>query len=234
MDYLYSQVGFGQDSVIADIGSGTGIFSRLLLERNSFIYCVEPNSDMRQIAENDLMGFKQFVSIDAPAENTGLADNSVDFVTTAQAFHWFDKQMFKTECQRILKPGGKVAIIWNTRDYSSELFKKEYFIREKYHTNRKGMDDGGKMARDWSDFFVDGLCEHKTCRNDIVLDHASYIGINLSRSWAPQEEQDPIKYKGLVHELSELFDEHNKDGVLVFPYFTQCYLGMMKDGEPSP
>jgi len=63
IDYLYSQVGFRQDSIIADIGSGTGILSCLLLERGSLVYCVEPNADMRKVAEKDLSGFKNFTSI---------------------------------------------------------------------------------------------------------------------------------------------------------------------------
>ena len=102
IDYLYSQVGFSQDSVIADIGSGTGIFSRLLLECGSQVYCVEPNDDMRQTAEKDLAGFRNFISVNAAAENTGLQEKSVHFVTAAQAFHWFDRQAYKLECQRIL------------------------------------------------------------------------------------------------------------------------------------
>jgi len=86
-DYLYSQVGFGKDSVIADIGSGTGIFSRLLLERGSKVCCVEPNGDMRQTAEKDLSQFENFVSVSGNDKNTGLQDKSVDFITAAQAFH---------------------------------------------------------------------------------------------------------------------------------------------------
>ena len=225
IDYLYSQIGFDQESVIADIGSGTGICSRLLIERGSLVYCVEPNGDMRQTAEKDLAGFRNFISIGAPAENTGLKDKSVDYITAAQAFHWFNRQMFRSECRRILKPGGKVAVVWNMRDHECEIVKKENALRASYCIDTKGLEDGGKLARDWSDFFEGGICEYKTCRNDLVLNREAYIGINLSRSWAPTEKQDPEKHHGLVCVLNELFDEHNVNGILSFPYFTQCYIG---------
>ena len=132
IDYLYAQAGFSKESIVADIGSGTGIFSRLLLERGNRVYCVEPNGDMRQTAEKDLSSFENFYTVGAPAENTGLLERSVDFVTAAQAFHWFDRQRFKSECRRILKDCGKVLLVWNIRDYECEVIKKDYAIREKY------------------------------------------------------------------------------------------------------
>jgi 16S rRNA A1518/A1519 N6-dimethyltransferase RsmA/KsgA/DIM1 with predicted DNA glycosylase/AP lyase activity len=73
MDYLYSQVGFQKSSVIADIGSGTGKFSQLLLQRGSLVYGVEPNEDMRRTAEKELSQYPDFISVDAPAESTGYA-----------------------------------------------------------------------------------------------------------------------------------------------------------------
>ena len=162
IDYLYSMIGFCHDSVIADIGSGTGIFSRLLLERGSHVYCVEPNDDMRRSAENhlrDTVGFKYFTSIKAPAENTGLQEGSIDFVTAAQAFHWFDSEAFKLECRRILKSGGKVVLIWNTRDYESELIKKDYAIRRKYCIDTKGL--GITDIPEDFDFFLDKTYEEE-------------------------------------------------------------------------
>jgi Methylase involved in ubiquinone/menaquinone biosynthesis len=94
---------------------------------------------MRQAAEKDLSVFKNFVSVNAPAENTGLQDKSVDFITVVQAIHWFDRQMFKSECQRILKPAGKVVLVWNERDYENEIIKKDYIIRAKYAIETNGL-----------------------------------------------------------------------------------------------
>ena len=98
IDMLYSKQGFNSQSIIADIGSGTGILSKQLLDKGSIVYAVEPNNDMRINAENQLKSFKNFYSVSGTAEHTTLENNSVDFITVAQAFHWFDTKLLrKTE-----------------------------------------------------------------------------------------------------------------------------------------
>ena len=226
MDYLYSQVGFSRDSAIADIGAGTGIFSRLLLERGSRVYCVEPNGDMRRALEQDLSGFNNFISVSGNDKNTGLQDKSVDFVTAAQAAHWFDRQAFKSECQRILKSGGKVVIVWNNRDDSNEFVIKDYDIRKKYAVgDKKGLSSLGSPPLDLSDFFADGFYDYKTFRNDLILNREDYIGMNLTRSYSPKKEQESEEYHGFVKEMNELFDEYNINGILNYPHFTEIYVG---------
>lgn len=227
IDYLYSHIGFDEKSIIADIGSGTGKLSKPLLERGSFVYCVEPNDDMRLTAEKALSGFDKYISINASAENTLLQDKSIDFVIAAQAFHWFDKLRFRQECRRLLKEKGKVVIIWNTRDVEHDITKRENGFRINYSpdTSNAGLRDGGNFVRDWSGFFTDGICMYKTCRNDLALTRESYIGVNTSRSWSPDEKKDPEKYHGFINELNKLFDEYSVDGILKSPYFTQCYAG---------
>jgi len=125
IEYLYSDVGVNKESIIADIGSGTGIFSKQLLEAGNKVIAVEPNDDMRAVAEFDLGIFPNFTSLNAAAENITLDDNSVDFITVAQAFHWFDMLMFKKECNRILKENGKVIIVYNGLDSSTEIAKED-------------------------------------------------------------------------------------------------------------
>lgn len=93
-----------RDSVVADIGSGTGLFTRLLLENGNLVYAVEPNAEMRQAAEGALAGFAGFRSVGAPAEATGLPARSVDLISAAQAAHWFDIPRVKREFRRIAKP----------------------------------------------------------------------------------------------------------------------------------
>ena len=225
IDYLYSQIGFNSENVIADIGSGTGIFSRLLIEQGSFVYCVEPNEDMRLAGETDLFEFDNFASVNGNDKNTGLPNANVDFITVANAIHWFDRQAFKSECQRILKPNGKVVLVWNERDYENEIVKKDYIIRAKYATETAGLGKGKAKYHNYDDFFIDGICEYKEFNNDLQFDKESFIGRNLSTSYAPTEEQHPEKYHGLVCELSELFDEYSVDGILNYSHFTQTHIG---------
>lgn len=131
-DCLYADYGFSDNSSIADIGSGTGKFSKYLLDKGSTVYCVEPNEDMRKAAENELGDYSNFISVNGTSDATALKDNAVDFITAAQAFHWFDAEKFKAECKRILKPEGLIVLVWNTRDMSSEFNIKSYEIYRKY------------------------------------------------------------------------------------------------------
>jgi len=115
VDYLYGKIGFNSDCTVADIGSGTGIFTKHLLEKGSRVLAVEPNDDMRRYTKINLSHYTNLHTIKGTAENTTLEDESVDFITVAQAFHWFDMLNFRKECSRILKPKGKVILIWNSK-----------------------------------------------------------------------------------------------------------------------
>src|ERR1700751_2712080 len=103
LETLRAECGLTRDSTIADIASGTGIFSRLLLDNGNRVCGVEPNREMREAAERLLAGFPRFISVSGTAEATTLADRSVDFATAAQAAHWFDLPKARKEFARILK-----------------------------------------------------------------------------------------------------------------------------------
>ena len=113
------------DIIIADIGAGTGKFTELLLENNYTVYAIEPNDKMRAIADSKFLGNHKYKSFNSNAENTLLADNSIDIITVAQALHYFDLDKVKIEFRRILKKNGKVVLLWNFRDRASN-FMKEY------------------------------------------------------------------------------------------------------------
>ncbi|MDE5823223.1 MAG: class I SAM-dependent methyltransferase [Lachnospiraceae bacterium] len=123
---LYEKFGFSVKSILADIGSGTGKFAKQLVENGSYVYCIEPNEDMREQLVKELGQYKNSCIIEGDAANTTLSDHSVDFITVAQAFHWFDTNLFKNECKRIIKADGRVFLIWNMRDMSSDLIQESY------------------------------------------------------------------------------------------------------------
>ena len=126
IQYLKNSAGLGLESIVADIGSGTGILSSQLLDIGCTVIAVEPNDDMRNTAEKLLGGNERFNSVKGSAENTALEDYSVNYITVGQAFHWFDHKKFKAECKRILKPGGKVILVWNSRVSSNKMIKEIY------------------------------------------------------------------------------------------------------------
>lgn len=223
--YLYSEAGLTKDSVIADIGSGTGILTELLLKENSTVYSVEPNDDMRQTAERALSRYPDFISMRGTAENTGLMASSVDFITVAQAFHWFDKQAFKAECRRVLREKGKVILVYNARDSASSLVTETDAVIQRYCPDFVGFSGGmrGDSSDKYADFFEGGTCEAKVFINDVVYDKDSFIGRNLSGSYAPKKGS--VNYQPYISALTQLFEKFKRNGTLLMPYLTKSIVG---------
>jgi len=225
IDYLYADVGVSKKSVIADIGSGTGILTKQLLDKGSRVFAIEPNDDMRAIAETYLSGYCDFVSVSGSAENTSLDAGSMDFITVAQAFHWFDRQRFKMESRRILSSDGKVILVWNTRDETSELVRENDSVLRKFCPNFKGYSDGTRgeeNSGDFSNYFA-GDYSIKVFRNDLTFDEPKFIGRNLSGSYALKESDGD--YSAYVNELKVLFRKYSKNGLLIMPNLTRSYVG---------
>ncbi len=225
INFLYDEIGFKKDSVIADIGSGTGIFTSQLLEKGSTVFAVEPNEDMQKIAEENLSKFENFVSINAGAENTGLKEASVDFITAAQAFHWFDVEKFRKEADRILKPSGKIVLVWNSRDTDSKITKENEKIDIEFCKNFVGFSGGisGPLKKDNIDLFFNGKYEIKEFDNSLIFDKEAFIGRNLSSSYAPKENEE--NYGEYINALSDLFDKFSEDGKIIYPFITKAYVG---------
>jgi len=224
IEYLLSANELNENQIVADIGSGTGIFSCQLLESGLHVIGVEPNDDMRKMAEHSLKRYPHFQSIKATAENTTLKENSVDLVTVAQAFHWFDKEAFKIECQRILKQKANVALVWNSRDVTSPLIQENAEICQKTCPTFKGFSGGiDETPEMFNSFFKDGKYEFKEYQNDLLFDYEGFLGRNLSASYAPKENDE--EYKSFVLLLSELFDKYSKNGKIILPNLTRSYLG---------
>jgi len=224
IEYLISQACLNEDSIIADIGSGTGILSNQLLERGYTVIGVEPNDDMRTIAEQTLKTDSRFISIKGTAENTTLNDNSIDQVTVAQAFHWFDMEPFRLECQRILKQDGRVALVWNSRDGSSDKNKESAEVCQKYCPNFKGFSGGMEETPiAFQQFFKDGKYELKLFRNDLQFNLNGFLGRYLSASYSPKKTHE--EYHLFITALSNLFEKYSNHGQIVIPNITRSYLG---------
>jgi ubiquinone/menaquinone biosynthesis C-methylase UbiE len=224
IEYLYSDVGISKDSIIADIGSGTGILTKQLLEAGSKVMAVEPNDDMRIVAEADLKNFEKFISINATAENTKIYDSTVDFITVARAFHWFDQTIFKKECGRILKQNGKIIIVFDAPDASVGIAKEDDEINRKYCPNFKVSYSSTSrfLENDIDNFFTDEY-ETKIFQNDQIYDLDGFIGRNLSRSSALKKDEK--NYPAYIAELTMSFNKHAVNGKVVMPNVTVSYKG---------
>ena len=223
---LLEKTGLAAGAKVADIGSGTGIFTRLLLDAGFTVYAVEPNPEMRTAAEHSHADQTGFFSIAAPAEATGLKNKSLDLITAAQAFHWFNNPPTQLEFSRILKPEGYLALIWNRRR-TEQAFQREYesILRRhapEYSTaNHMNLNDDEICS-----FFTRGKIEKLIFENFQEFDFDSLLGRVKSSSYCPAEDSED--FRQLSADLSVLFDDSNVDGKIKFEYHTDLYLGNAK------
>ncbi len=224
--YLYETVGFTEHSTIADIGAGTGKFSKLLLEQGSTVACVEFNKDMLAKLSKEVAPYAKAQIVNATAEHTSLPEKSIDFVTAAQAFHWFDSTQFATECNRILKPNGKVVLVWNVRDLNSKLVQTQESIFKTYCPNFKGFSGGFDKVDTTlvKHFFKDGICQYEVFDNPFVYHgKEAFVGRSLSSSYAPKPQE--AAYAPFVKELEELFDTYQINDIVTMPNEAVVYWG---------
>lgn len=224
VDYLYDFVGLRSNSKIADIGSGTGIFSKLLLERGSNVIAVEPNQAMRVAVEQMLESNPNFQTISGSAESTGLPDQSVEFIVCAQAFHWFDRLAAQTEFRRILQPGGRVILIWNSRLTNGTSFREEYDqLLHTYGTDYEKVNHKNISQTMLLSFFKEGTMREVRFRMSQEFDFEGLRGRLLSSSYSPEPGQP--NYNPMMTELRNLFDRNNQDGFVLFDYETEIFWG---------
>src|SRR5687768_7090137 len=126
LDLLRAETGLTAGMTVADVGSGTGLSAEMFLKNGNPVIGVEPNADMRAFGDALLAAYPNFRSVAGTAEETTLPDRSVDLVVAGQAFHWFDRARARAECRRILRPGGFVALLWNTRRVDATPFLRAY------------------------------------------------------------------------------------------------------------
>jgi SAM-dependent methyltransferase len=155
IDLLRTECGLRSDDVIADVGSGTGLLSKLLLENGNRVFAIEPNEEMRRAGEEYLATHKNFSSVRGSSEATTLPDSSVDFITAAQAFHWFEPAATHREFLRILKPRGWVVVIWNDRRISETAFGRAYEdLLVRYGTDYARVKEAYPETHDMGNFFA--------------------------------------------------------------------------------
>jgi ubiquinone/menaquinone biosynthesis C-methylase UbiE len=225
LEPLKQECGLTSEAIIADVASGTGIFTRMLLENGNHVYGVEPNAEMRKAGERFLSGYPRFSSVEGTAEATTLADHSVDFVTAAQAAHWFDRAKARREFVRILRPGGWTVLLWNERRTDSTPFLREY--EQLLLTYGRDYQEvrHGRTTQDIEAFFAPSPFQVRRFDHRQVFDHAGLEGRLLSSSYTPQPEDRT--YESMLRELQRVFEAHKVDGRVSFEYETQVYFGKL-------
>ena len=223
---LKSACALQPEHVIADIASGTGIWTRELLKNGNHVYGVEPNAEMRRAGERLLGSFPKFISVGGKAEATTLADASVDFVTAAQAGHWFDRPAAGREFKRILKPDGWLVLLWNERIVDGTPFLREYEqLLLNYGTDYT--DVRHERTTDAVNEFFDPVpYEERAFPMRQEFDYAGLEGRLLSSSYAPGPGHP--KHAPMLRELRRIFDQHAEDGHVGVDYKTRVYFGKLQ------
>lgn len=215
----------GPRAVVADIGSGTGIFSAQLLERGATVFAVEPNQAMRMAAEARLGGQARFISVEGSSTATGLVDGTITLVTCAQAFHWFEPAETRREFWRISRPDALWALVWNSAPERLDAFNQEYErIKQAYGTDFREISHQGGQAREKIErFFGPAQFQRLTFPHGQMLDREALRGRMLSSSYAPKAG-DP-RHDPMLQDLDRAFGAHQQAGRVRLEYETELYLG---------
>ncbi len=226
LGFLSDTCGLHTKHIIADVGSGTGLLSKLFLDNGNPVYGVEPNAEMYAAGEDFLHHYPNFAGVIGSAEDTTLAEHSVDFVTAGQAFHWFAPNAARTEFSRILKPGGWVVVIWNERLTDTTPFLRDYeALLHRFGTDYARVSDSYPRREQMLAFFRSASFQSHELPNFQEFDFAGLSGRLRSSSYAPAADQ--ANFSQMMNELKHMFTAYQRDGIVRFDYRTRIYAGTL-------
>lgn len=224
---LRNNCGLTKTAVVADIGSGTGILAEMLCDYAQNVIGVEPNDAMRAASQELLANKRNFLAVNGSAENTGLPATSVDLITSAQAFHWFDQGEARHEFMRILKPNGFTALIWNDRRLVGTRLSEAYEkLLEGFGVDYKDVQSRGRdTAENLERFFGHSEIKRATVPNSHRLDRDSFLARATSASYMPNESHS--RHGAMIEEALRIFEENRSGDHVVMEYDTRIYYAQM-------
>ncbi|WP_148573756.1 class I SAM-dependent methyltransferase [Nocardioides caldifontis] len=206
-----------QPSTVVELGAGTGKFTDLLVRLGHDVLATDPDDEMLSHLR---LRHPDVRTATAPAEAVPVATRSVDTVVAAQAFHWFDSDAALREAARMLKPEGRIALVWNEPDTRIPWVRKLAAL-----IGRQEVD------ADPTDILVAskrfGFVEETTFRHWQPLRRQQLL--DLVRSRSNVATMDPMAQERLLRKVDELFDAYDRgpDGLLL-PYVTRCYRAVVR------
>jgi SAM-dependent methyltransferase len=203
----------GDDPVdVVDLGAGTGKLTRALVALGHRVVAVEPLDEMRAQLEAAIPGAH---AVAGRAEAMPLPDGSADVVASAQAFHWFDHDDALPEIARVLRPGGRLALVWNSRDDRDPWMSRLSAIIG----NESIQESDVVPILDESGLFR--WVETKRFSFEQILDRDGLLDLVLSRSYLAKlmpEDREPV-----LDAVGALYDETALDGGVRLAYVTECF-----------
>jgi SAM-dependent methyltransferase len=208
--------------VVADVGAGTGILAELLLRHGNAVVAVEPNASMRAGLVPLQRAWPSLRVTGGSAEATQLPDACVDVVMAGQAFHWFDPVRSKREFARILRPGGRIALVWNVRDRTSTPFLRGYeSMLDRHAAEYARLKPGPINLPALQEFFAPGGFEARSLPHHTSYDLPGLQGLLRSTSYAPQPGEPA--HDAMLVELGRLFAANANDGTVTMQYQTLLF-----------
>ena len=224
IELLEVECGLTPGWAVADIGSGTGILSRLFLESGCRVYGVEPNLEMRRAGEALLATHRFFTSLDGTAEDTGLPDAAVDLVAAGQAFHWFEAKAARREFSRLLRPQGWVVLVWNDRRKQGSPFLQAYEeLLLAYGTDYQKVDHTRVGLKKIQSFFGREPVGTAAFDNHQSFRFEGLKARLLSSSYTPGPNHP--RHTDMLRALREIFEAFEVDDHVSIEYDTQVYYG---------
>lgn len=222
-ELLRSQCGLTAGVTVADVGAGTGLLTRGLLGTGASVVAVEPNAAMRGACDHALQTAPNYRSVEGCAEAMPLADGAVDLITAAQAFHWFDVERARSECLRVLRQAGQVALIWNDRLFGDPLHVALDQVFEPFGGEKRAAllahEDRGLVPR----FFGAGRFQTHQWPHEHALSQDGLLSLVFSRSYMPPRESEPGQRA--AERVREVFDALAMDSEIAVRYTTVLMLG---------
>ena len=213
IDYLVNKFGLSSNNVIADVGAGTGILTKPFLNMGCSAYAVEPNDDMFTELSKNLSQYSNVILLKTSAEKTEIPENSCDAVVVGTAFHWFDKNKFRSECERILKNKKHIAIlrISNNTDADKEIDKMRHYTEQDIQSAKE--------------FFRDGFFEHIKFEYYEAFDEDRFINNLLSSATAPLPSD--VRFDDYVEKCRTVYSKHFENGIAHLPFVVNCFVGSL-------
>ena len=213
IDYLVNKFGLSSNNVIADVGAGTGILTKPFLNMGCSAYAVEPNDDMFTELSKNLSQYSNVILLKTSAEKTEIPENSCDAVVVGTAFHWFDKNKFRSECERILKNKKHIAIlrISNNNDADKEIDEMRHYTEQDIQSAKE--------------FFRDGFFEHIKFEYYEAFDEERYINNLLSSATAPLPSD--ARFDDYVEKCRTVYSKHFENGIAHLPFVVNCFVGSL-------
>jgi ubiquinone/menaquinone biosynthesis C-methylase UbiE len=223
VDLLQSACGLTVNSFIADVAAGTGLLAEIFLARGYTVTAIEPNDGMRAACSALTEQFPKLKCVSGTAEATGLPAHSVNLITVGQAMHWFDLKRTRSEFDRVLRPQGRCAVVYNHRRTGVDAFHEGYeqLLRE-FGTDYETVQSKHLSPEKIKDFFAPSVMKEAVFANAQPLTLEGLEGRILSSSYMPSEGHP--HYAAMRSAIAELFIRHERDGCVRLEYeCVVCY-----------